>query len=188
MIYDDNRLSHQGKISNLLADLVEALAMTTNLNGTSVSHPESLYKKDFHLWLNTTAQMLRSRQFDALDFDNLIEEIESMGASQRRELKNRLIVLLMHLLKYQYQPDKRTQSWISTILEQRRQLEFLLKDSPSLKPYYLEVFSDCYSNAAVDASVETKLPVNTFPVPSPFSSEEVLDPTFVHGVISAEHS
>ena len=160
--------------------------MTTNLNGTSVNLPQTLYEDDFHLWLTTTAQQLRSRQLDQLDFDNLIEEIESMGASQRRELKNRLIVLLMHLLKYQYQPEKRSSSWIATILEQRRQLEFLLKDSPSLKPYYLEVFFNCYSQAVVDTSAETRLPVNAFPVQSPFSPEEPLDSSFIVNLVNQE--
>ena len=160
--------------------------MTTNLNKTSVTHIKSLYKEDFYLWLNTTAQQLRSRQLDNVDFDNLIEEIESMSGSQRRELKNRLIVLLMHLLKYQYQPSLRSNSWISTILEQRRQLEFLLKDSPSLKPYYLEVFSDCYSNAIVDVSTETKLPVNTFSEFCPFSPEDAIDSSFIISLINQE--
>ncbi|MBW4574163.1 MAG: DUF29 domain-containing protein [Aphanothece sp. CMT-3BRIN-NPC111] len=160
--------------------------MTANLNGTSVNLPQTLYEDDFHLWLTTTAQQLRSRQLDQLDFDNLIEEIESMGASQRRELKNRLIVLFMHLLKYQYQPEKRSSSWIATILEQRRQLEFLLKDSPSLKPYYLEVFFDCYSQAVIDASAEARLPVNTFPVQSPFSPEEPLDSSFIVNLVNQE--
>ncbi|CBN58416.1 MULTISPECIES: DUF29 domain-containing protein [Kamptonema] len=160
--------------------------MTTNSNKTSVTHRDSLYKEDFYLWLNTTAQLLRSRQLDDVDFDNLIEEIESMSGSQRRELKNRLIVLLMHLLKYQYQPSLRSNSWISTILEQRRQLEFLLKDSPSLKPYYLEVFSDCYSNAVVDASTETKIPVNTFSELCPFSPEDAIDSSFIISLINHE--
>lgn len=160
--------------------------MTTNLHKNSITHIESLHEEDFYLWLNTTAQLLRSGQFNEVDFDNLIEEIESMGSSQRRELKNRLVVLLMHLLKYQYQPSLRSNSWVNTILEQRRQIEFLLKDSPSLKPYYLEIFDDCYKNAVYDASVETKLDVKTFPVESPFVPEEALDRDFIATLVAQD--
>lgn len=108
----------------------------------------SIYKQDFYLWLQTTAQLLRSHQLDQIDFDNLIEEIEEMGRDKRRELKNRLVVLLIHLLKWHYQSGDRTwygNSWISTIVEQRRQLGFLFEDSLSLKPQYLEVFDRCYT-------------------------------------------
>ena len=160
--------------------------MTTNLNGTSVSNSESLYKEDFYLWIQATAQLLRSRQLEQLDLENLIEEIESMGASQRRELKNRLIVLLMQLLKYQYQQDLRSSSWVSTILEQYNQLESLLEQSPSLKSYYLEVFSDCYNKAVRTASIETKLPIKHFPIESPFLPEDVINPNFIGSVVNQE--
>ena len=162
------------------------IAMTTNLNGISVTNPSSLYEEDFYLWLKMTAQLLRSRQLDQLDFDNLIEEIESMGSSQRREIKNRLIVLLMHLLKYQYQPSKRSSSWVNTIWEQFYQIESLLEDSPSLKPYYLEIFGQCYSKAILAASSETKLPTSVFPVESPFSPEEVSQSNFIFSLINQE--
>jgi hypothetical protein len=160
--------------------------MTTNLNGISVFYPESLYKEDFYLWIQATAQLLRSRQLDALDLENLIEEIESMGASQRRELKNRLIVLLMHLLKYQYQQDRRSSSWVSTILEQYNQLESLLEQSPSLKSYYLEVFSDCYNKAVRTASIETKLPVKHFPTESRFTPKDVINFDFIVGLVNQD--
>jgi hypothetical protein len=113
--------------------------MTTNLQSTSLS--SYLYNQDYCLWLETTAKLLRNHQLDHVDFEHLIEEIEDMGKEKRRELKNRLIVLLMHLLKYQYQSEKRSSSWVSTIWEQFYQIESLLEDSPSLKPYYLEIFS-----------------------------------------------
>ena len=160
--------------------------MTTNLNGISVTNTESLYEEDFNLWLRATAQQLRDRQLDQLDFENLIEEIESMGGSQRREIKNRLIILLMHLLKYQYQPDKRSSSWVGTILEQHDQIEFILVDSPSLKSYYLEIFSDCYNRAVRNASAETKLPVKHFPAASPFLPENVLNSDFIYSLVSQE--
>lgn len=158
--------------------------MTTNLNGISVT--KSLYEQDFHLWLTTTAEQLRSRQLDEVDFDNLIEEIEDMGSSQRRELQSRLIVLLMHLLKYQYQPSKRSGSWRGTIFEQRRQIALLFKNSPSLKPHYLEIFSECYSDAINEASAETNLPLSAFPVESPFLPLDVINLDFISSLVNTE--
>ncbi|HEY9691128.1 MAG TPA: DUF29 domain-containing protein [Oculatellaceae cyanobacterium] len=157
--------------------------MTTNLKLTS--HQE-LYQQDYYQWLNTTAELLRSRQLDDVDFDNLIEEIEDMGGSQRRELQSRLIVLLMHLLKYQYQPSMRSSSWRGTIFEQRRQIALLIKNSPSLKPYYLEIFSECYSDAINEASAETNLPLSAFPVESPFLPLDVINLDFISTLVNTE--
>jgi hypothetical protein len=158
--------------------------MTTDLYLSSTT--SNLYKQDYCLWLDTTAQLLRDRQLDLVDFDNLVEEIESMGGSQRREIKNRLIVLLMHLLKYQYQPEKRLSSWVGTIGEQFYQIESLLEDSPSLQPYYLEIFAQCYSKAVRVASSETKIPVNAFPSDSPFSPQDVIKSDFIFSLIDQE--
>ncbi|MFM5983193.1 MAG: DUF29 domain-containing protein [Sphaerospermopsis kisseleviana] len=112
----------------------------------------NLYEQDFYLWIETTAQHLRKGDFTEVDLGNLIEEIESMGRSEKRELKSRLIVLLMHLLKWHYQPEKRSASWQSTITEQRICLEELLEDSPSLQPLFTELFADCYNKARLKAS------------------------------------
>ena len=86
----------------------------------------SLYEQDFNLWLKTTADLLRKQEFTSLDLENLITEIEAMGRSEKRELYNRLIILLLHLLKWEYQPSHRSNSWLSTINEQRRQIIKLL--------------------------------------------------------------
>ena len=140
----------------------------------SIANPNSLYEQDFYMWIETTAQQLREGKFDEVDLTNLIEEIESMGRSEKRELKSRLIVLLMHLLKWQYQPEKRSESWRSTISEQRICIEGLLEDSPSLKPLISEVFDDCYQKARLKASDETGIKLNFFPKESPFTLEETL--------------
>ncbi|WP_413172551.1 DUF29 domain-containing protein [Anabaena azotica] len=158
--------------------------MTSNLQSTSLS--SSLYDQDYCLWLETTAKLLREREIEQLDFEHLIAEIEDMGKEKRRELKNRLIVLLMHLLKYQFQPEKRSSSWINTIWEQFYQIESLLEDSPSLKPYYLEIFSDCYLKAVRAASSETKLPAQDFPTDSPFLPVDVISPEFIVTLVSQE--
>ena len=148
------------------------------LNKT-ISTPNTLYDQDFYLWTQTTAQQLKEHKLHEIDIPNLIEEIESMGRSEKRELKSRLIILLMHLLKWQYQPEKRSESWRSTIAEQRISIELLLEDSPSLKPLVAEIFNDCYQKARLKASEETKIKLNFFPQESPFTQEETIASSFL---------
>lgn len=136
---------------------------------------QTLYEKDFHLWIEQTINYLKDGDLAKLDRENLIEEINSMGNSDKRETFSRLKVLLMHLLKWKYQPEKRTSSWLNTIDEQREQLELILKNSPSLKPYFQEILSDCYQKAIRAAVNETNLPRNTFPIECPFNQEQILD-------------
>lgn len=140
----------------------------------------NLYEQDFYLWTQITAEQLKENKFNEIDKTNLIEEIESMGRSEKRELKSRLIVLLMHLLKWHYQPEKRSESWRSTITEQRICIEGLLEDSPSLKPLLSELLEDCYQKARLKASDETGIKLNFFPKESPFSLEETLEYSYVN--------
>ena len=144
----------------------------------AIATSKSLYDRDFYLWIQTTTQQLKEGQFNEIDIANLIEEIESMGRSEKRELKSRLIVLLMHLLKWQYQPEKRSESWRSTISEQRICIEGLLEDSPSLQPLIYELFDECYQKARLKASEETGIKLNFFPKESPFTLEETLKVSF----------
>ena len=146
----------------------------------SKTRPNTLYEQDFYLWIQATVQQLKENKLNEIDIPNLIEEIESMGRSEKRELKSRLIVLLMHLLKWHYQPEKRSESWRSTITEQRICIEGLLEDSPSLKPLLSEVFEDCYQKARLKASDETGIKLNFFPKESPFSLEETLESSYVN--------
>jgi len=134
-----------------------------------------LYETDFNLWLEQTVNHLKKGNLQALDLDNLIEEISDMGRNNKREIFVRLKVLLMHLLKWQYQPKKRTNSWINTIDEQREQLELILRDSPSLKPYLADIFAECYQKAVRGTVNETNLPKENFPVDCPFTQEQVLN-------------
>ncbi|CDM93671.1 MAG: DUF29 domain-containing protein [Limnospira sp. PMC 1291.21] len=147
--------------------------------GYSMKTPNNLYEEDFYLWTQITAEQLKENQFTQVDVANLIEEIESMGRNEKRELKSRLIVLLMHLLKWHYQPTKRSESWRSTITEQRICIEGLLEDSPSLKPLLTEVFKDCYQKARIKASDETGIKLNFLPKESPFSLEETLESSYL---------
>lgn len=153
--------------------------MTTELNFSLSNTTTNLYDQDFNLWLETTVNQLKKRQLDQLDYENLIEEIEDMGKSQKHALESNLIVILMHLLKYQYQPEKRSNSWRYTIREHRRRVLRSLKDSPSLKPYLVEIFESCYDYAMKEAADETGLSLDIFPVKSPFSLEETLDFDFL---------
>lgn len=146
-----------------------------------------LYEKDFYLWLETIAQLLRSAATEEisnsylqkLDYEHLIEEIEAMGRSEKNALESNLIVVLMHLLKYQYQPEKRSKSWLSSIFEHRRRLIKSLQSSPSLKRYYQEVFNECYEYAVKQASIETGLPLEDFPKSSPFTTKDALNFEFL---------
>ncbi|MGL5032995.1 MAG: DUF29 domain-containing protein, partial [Microcystaceae cyanobacterium] len=118
---------------------------------------------------------LQNGQIQDLDLENLIEEIQSMGRSDKREIKTRLIVLIMHLLKCKYQSKKQTTSWIATINEQRRQIKVVLEDSPSLKPYIQNEIEDCYQDARKDAEKETKLSIKIFPLECPFTLNQILN-------------
>ncbi len=115
------------------------------------------YQSDFYGWAVEQARLLRAGRLGEADIANIAEEIESMGRSEKRELVNRLAVLLAHLLKWQFQPGLRGNSWRLTIIEQRLRLAAHLKDNPSLRPYLPEAFGDAWRLAAVMAERETGL-------------------------------
>jgi hypothetical protein len=118
---------------------------------------ETLYDQDFVDWCEDTAAKLKVRDFENLDFENLIEEIESLGRSDRRELRNRLMVLLAHILKRMYvNSPENFNGWELTIIEQRRQIRDLLEESPSLKPYLVEILAKVYANALESVRFEYK--------------------------------
>ncbi len=138
------------------------------------------YDEDFVLWLDFQAELLRRGRVHELDLENLAEEVESIGRSDKREVQNHLTLLLVHLLKYRCQPGKRSRSWLSTMSEQRRQLELSFRDSPSLlKSYAPQVFEDTYQYARRRASSETGLNVEAFPETSPYTLAQVLDEDFL---------
>ena len=147
----------------------------------STSPPEhsTLYDRDYAAWLFETAALLRAGKLDEIDIANLAEELEDMGRSEKRAVRSNLEVLLRHLLKYQYQPQLRSNSWRFTILEHRDRLADAFRDSPSLKPYYASIFVDAYQRARQKAAVETGLPLEIFPVESPFTPEATLNPDFL---------
>ncbi|WP_353673597.1 DUF29 domain-containing protein [Synechocystis sp. LKSZ1] len=149
---------------------------------SSLSPPlnlSALYEQDYYAWLQATAKQLKDNQLQGLDRLNLLEEIESMGRSEKNALGSNLQILLMHLLKYRYQPEKRSNSWLLTIFEHRDRIEEALEQSPSLQPYLREIFHKCYAKARQKAALETGLALNTFPAESPFSLDETLDVDFL---------
>ncbi|NMF58975.1 DUF29 domain-containing protein [Pseudanabaena yagii] len=146
----------------------ESLA-TTNLENTS------LYDLDYCVWIESMSQFLREGKFTELDIPNLLEELDDMSGSQRDALESNLEIVLMHLLKYRFQPQLRSRSWLLTIFEHRNRLKKAFKRSPSLQRYYQEVFPECYQTARKMASLETGLMMSDFPEISPFTAEQSLD-------------
>jgi len=138
-----------------------------------------LYEHDFHAWLQQQLALLRAGNIKQIDFVHLAEEIEDMGKSQRQVVASNLVVVLLHLLKYRFQPDQRSNGWRASLREHRRRLRRAFDDSPSLRRYAEEVFMECYQDAREQASDETGLPLATFPVACPFTPQEVLDRNFL---------
>jgi hypothetical protein len=138
----------------------------------------TLYEQDFHAWTLQQAELLRSRQLDCADLDNIAEEIEDMGKSVRRELVSRLAVLLLHLLKWQFQPAFRSRSWQLTVKTQRRSLDRHLTDNPSLKSHLDKAMLDAYGDARIEAERETGLAAQTFPDTCPFSFDQAISDDF----------
>lgn len=142
---------------------------------------ENLYEKDFYAWTQEQAALMSQGKWTGLDVPNLVEEIESLGRQQRSELRNRLSVLLMHLLKWEYQVAKRSRSWRTTIRIQRIDIAKLMKYSPSLKPYLAEAIDDAYETAIIAAANETGLSETTFPDKAEYTAQQVLDSSFFPG-------
>jgi len=133
------------------------------------------YQKDFYSWTCEQAELLRAGRFNELDVFNLVEEIETMGRSEKRELQSRLMVLLIHLLKWQYQPARRGRSWTLTIKGQRINLEDVINDNPGLKPQLLDLLSNAYRLAIVEVSKQTMLEESIFPVKCPWTVDQIRD-------------
>ena len=140
---------------------------------------KNLYEADYFQWLEDTLQKLHQGKYERVDWENLLEEIEAMGRSEKRSLKSNLIVVLLHLLKWQYQPEKRSGSWESSIIEHRRRLKEILKESPSLKAYFSQIIDDSYTESVKQAKAETRLPITIFPQKCPYSLNSIIDDEFL---------
>ncbi|AKG21700.1 DUF29 domain-containing protein [Calothrix sp. 336/3] len=140
--------------------------------------PANLYETDFYAWTLEQSKLLKEGDFKHLDIVNLVEEIESLGKQQRQELRNRLGVLIGHLLKWDYQPEKRSKSWRVAIREQRREILQLLKENPSLKPYLEEAITQAHESGLDLVVKETPLDYEELPEYCPYSLEQLCDPGF----------
>jgi Domain of unknown function DUF29 len=149
-----------------------------------VNPATSLYETDFYAWTQEQSRFLRDRQWTQIDLRNLIDEVESLGKQQRQELRDRLSVLLGHLLKWEYQPQGRSRSWLATIRVQRRDALRLLQENPSLKPVLADALLEAYEDGRDLATGETDLPQQTFPLACPYRLSEVLDSRFYPGETS----
>ncbi|CAN1212889.1 DUF29 domain-containing protein [Tumidithrix helvetica PCC 7403] len=131
-------------------------------------HHLTLYDADYLQWIESTLEKLQNQDYKHIDWENLVEELRDMGKSERRSLESNLIVILLHLLKWQYQPECRSGSWESSAIEHRRRIKKSLQESPSLKPYLTSILTECYAEALKQAKAETGLPIATFPAECPY--------------------
>jgi hypothetical protein len=132
------------------------------------------YLEDFSSWISQTTQLLRERRWHEIDVPNLIEEVEDLGKSERRGIASQLTRLLLHLLKWQYQPQRRSDSWLDSITDARTQIELTLEDSPSLRRYPAEQLEESYQRARRQAAKQTGMEISVFPGVCPYSLELVL--------------
>ena len=148
-------------------------------NTVSVLSPGSVYEQDLFLWAREQAHLLEERRFGELDLENLIEEVGTVGGSDRREIYSRMEVLIVHLLKWRHRPGRRTPSWQTTIRHQRTRIGKIVGDSPSLRRYPASELSDAYVGGRLREADETGIDFTLFPADCPFTIDQVLDPVFM---------
>jgi hypothetical protein len=136
------------------------------------------YDEDFHAWAKLNAELMRQGKLSEVDAEHIAEELENMGKSQKRELVSRLAVLLAHLLKWQHQPDKRSDSWVSTIVAQRTEILLLLDDSPSLRHDMDSSIEKGYRFARDRAAREMGIAKEVLPESCPYSSDQMVSEEF----------
>lgn len=132
------------------------------------------YEGDFYKWIKHQAVFLKRGEFSKLDIENLVEEIETLGRSEKRALESYLVILLIHLLKIQHQPKKHSKSWDLSIKNSRRKIQYRLKESPSLKRHLPKILEEAYADARIEAAEETGLSEKIFPETCPWTLKEIL--------------
>src|SRR5262245_6701137 len=138
-----------------------------------------LYDVDFAEWTRKNAELLRSDRVTEADLAHIAEEIEDMGKRERRSLQRHFVRLIEHLLKWQYQPERRGSSWQRTIVAQRAEIQDILAENPSFRPTLPDTVRQAYERAATFASLATKQPRDQFPETCPYSLEQLLDRNFL---------
>ena len=132
------------------------------------------YLADFNLWISQTIELLREQRWHEIDVTHLIQEVEDLGKRERRGIASQLTRLLLHLLKWEYQPQRRSDSWLDSITDARTQIELALEDSPSLKSYPAAQLEACYQRARSQAAKQTSREISSFPAVCPYPLEQVL--------------
>lgn len=133
------------------------------------------YSTDFNVWVNQTVKLLQEKCWQQIDVERLIEEMQDLGKSEQRAIASQLTRLLMHLLKWQYQPQRRSDSWLDSITDARTQIELAIVDSPSLKHYPAAQLKESYNRARRQAAKQTGIQISEFPEECPYTLESVLD-------------
>lgn len=133
-----------------------------------------LYDQDFYVWTMEQADLLRRHKPDWMDWENVAEELEFMGKKDRRELVSRMTILLIHLTKWYWQPEKRSPGWLGTIEEQWEQIDLILNDSPSLRSFIQCSFQGAWGRVVKKAAKEPSLPLSTFSETCPWPIEDIL--------------
>ena len=139
------------------------------------------YQDDYHAWVTEQIALLQAGRFGDLDIPNLVDELKALASSKKHEIDSRLMVLLQHLLKWEFQPEQRTNSWRAGILEQRLRIGGLIAESPSLRRYPAGRMAKEYRIARLKAAGDTGLALSRFPAVCPYSTAEVLDEQFWPG-------
>jgi hypothetical protein len=150
-----------------------------NAGGKDMGTASRLYEDDFHAWTQEQAALLRAGRLAEIDAENLAEEISEMGSARITQIENRLGVLLAHLLKCEYQPDKKSSGWLGTILEQRNKIDRLIRKNPSVKLLLEEALRESYADALAIFYRDTGIPPAKLPLVCPWSLEQVLDRDFL---------
>jgi hypothetical protein len=136
------------------------------------------YDDDLYTWVNQQVALLRAGRLEEIDAENIAEELQDVGLSEYDKLESALRVLVMHMLKWDQQPEFRTRSWIFSIIEQRRRYEKVIKKNPGLKPHREEALMDAYRSARLWAAEETNLSVGEFPSECPYGWDDLLERPF----------
>ncbi|MBV8452845.1 MAG: DUF29 domain-containing protein [Deltaproteobacteria bacterium] len=141
----------------------------------------NLYERDYYAWTDGQAHALRERKVSGLDWDNLAEEVEDLGKAERHRLESHLELLLMHLLKWVYQPQRRSRSWSNSVREHRFRIQRVLRDNPSLTAALPQVFTDAYEAARFSAENETGMDLSAIPESCPWNLDDAMRNDFWPG-------
>ncbi|MGE3295660.1 MAG: DUF29 domain-containing protein [Geminicoccaceae bacterium] len=150
-------------------------------NAREILPDRDLYQRDCYSWALEQAALLRAHRFAELDLENLAEEIDGLTRAEARELRSRYATLLSHLLKREFQPERRSHSWAATIARERDAIPDHLDEDPDLEPRQAERFAKAYRGARADAAAEANLPLTRIPAACPYTLDQSTSEAFWPG-------